>query len=318
VSERYRHIEAQEAYEQLFQHARPHVWEWGRGRLEPRSRVLYSSQSLCISLFGALAALPPATRDAILLAIAEASGMASPPFNGTGATIECEERQHRAILGEIGGGTPTALDALITWPGGVLTLESKFCESAFSVCSQPRTASDQNPVDATGKRLANCSGIYAEGSDRKPTTAAMRVPCRLTVRDGRRQRRRYWDVAPALFAGEMLTVPQSPCPFRDDSYQLMRNLAFAYEWSRQQKELAIWFGLLVVHVRQSDHFATLKAHYAKFVEMLRPEVRPCVGRIAYEDVAEILDGHGQGDLAYWIRHRIDAGLAALAAERAST
>jgi hypothetical protein len=311
----YPHPDAQQAYEQLYEDARLHVEHWKRGRLEPRSKAPYSSQVLCISLFGTLASRAPRQRDLILRAITDASGIVDAPFDGTGATIECEERSHYAILGEVGGGTPTALDVHITWPTGVLAVESKFCEPEFGPCYQPRATSKGNPIDADGNPLANCSGAYAEGSDRKATTAPLRVPCRLTVPDRGRRRRRYWDVAPALFDARCLTVPQDPCPFRDDTYQLMRNLAFVFAWAADAGEPR-WYGFLVVHVRQSPHFETLKSHYEAFAKMLRTDVTSRIGRTTYEDVADILDLHGETQLAGWIRKRIKDGVAAHSAASA--
>lgn len=72
-------------------------------------------------------------------------------------------------------------------------------------------------------------GCDADTADCTPVEhgpAKRRAACRLTVQDGARRARRYWEVAPSLFRPETLSVPR-PCPFASDPYQLMRNLAFA-------------------------------------------------------------------------------------------
>ena len=141
--------------------------------------------------------------------------------------IDAEVRELRALLGETGGGTPTALDGLIT-------------EREFGSCGQLKPNNVKPPdrrfdPEHPERRFANCTGMHAVGSDLKWTTQPAGARCRLTVPDGTRRPRHYWDVAPQLFLPPVLTTPQR-CPFSTDAYQLMRNLAFAHEW----EYLAAW------------------------------------------------------------------------------
>jgi hypothetical protein len=172
---------------------------WDRGRLEARAASPMSSQALCVSVFEPLAGRPAPHRRAVLNAICASAGLGT-PVHGT-ARVEAEVRRHRSVLGEIGGGTPTALDALVTWDEGVLTVESKFNEPEFGSCGQlkPLRMKLDDPRYNPGfpeLREANCSGHHAVGSDRKPTTSPLGAACRLTVKDGGRAPRRYWAVAP--------------------------------------------------------------------------------------------------------------------------
>jgi hypothetical protein len=95
---------------------------WPPGRLEKRSAQLHSSQALCVSVLETIADRPrekrfcrPSQKKPISL-----RHSASP------VEIAAEVRRHREVLGETGAGTPTSLDGPAHWPGGVLTVESKF------------------------------------------------------------------------------------------------------------------------------------------------------------------------------------------------
>src|SRR3954453_14405534 len=83
------------------------------GRLEARAAARHSSQALCVSVFETIAARPAAQRTAIIQELVAAAGLTPGPLDAP--TVETEVREHRKLLGEIGGGTPTALDALVTW-----------------------------------------------------------------------------------------------------------------------------------------------------------------------------------------------------------
>jgi hypothetical protein len=94
---------------------------------------------------------------------------------GGSADIDAEVRDHRKLLGEVGGGTPTALDGLLTTSRGVLTLESKFTEREFCSCGQVKAKKVKRPdprfdPENPDKRFANCNGMHAVGSDQKWTT----------------------------------------------------------------------------------------------------------------------------------------------------
>lgn len=127
----------------------------------------------------------------------------------------------------------------------------------------------------------------------------------LTVADGKRHPRRYWDVAPHLFVPEILATPQR-CPWATGAYQLMRNLAFAHEWARTHR--LEWFGFLVALVDAAPHASELRRRVTAFKMLLRPELRDRVGIISYEHLGIILFAHGETELADWVKTRLADGL----------
>ena len=277
---------------------------WARGRLETRSVSAASSQALCVSVFETIAARPPAARRQLLNAITTAAGIGQPV--NAAPDICTEVREYRDVLRETGGGTPTALDALATWGNAALTIESKFCESEFGSCGQIRPhktkpRDQRHRPDEPNRMVSDCDGWHAVGSDHKPTTAPLQAACRLTVRDGRRAPRRYWDVAPHLFLPAVTAIPR-PCPFSGDGYQLMRNLAFAHEWPARGPE--DFYGFVVCVVDASPRAVVLRERFNAFTEMLQPTVRAHVGLVSYEQIAATLDAHGEPLLSSWIVGRI--------------
>ena len=289
----------------LFPEAAAAVARWAPGRLEARAAQPHSSQALCVSVFETIGLRPVARRDAILKDVLTLAGIGLDVLDG--AEIETEVREHRGVLNEIGGGTPTALDGLVWWQSGAVTIESKFTEQEFGGCSQVRPskvpASDQrfDPGEPT-KRFANCTGRHEVGSDLKPTTQPLEVACRLTVRDRNRRPRLYWHLAPELFEPDVYALGQ-PCPFRGDPYQLMRNISFAYKWARDRHLPD--FAFLVILVGSAPASGKMRAAVEEFRGMLLPEHRGRLGVISYEQFADILEHrHGEEALAQWTRQRI--------------
>lgn len=278
---------------------------WPLGRLEARAVQPHSSQALCVSLFETIGLRAAAKRDAIFGDLLERAGLRLGVVRGT--TIETEVRDHRDVLSEIGGGTPTALDGLLRWKSGVTTIESKFTEREFGGCSQFKpskvTASDPRFVlDDPSKRFANCTGRHETGSDLKPATQRLKAACRLTLRDRNRLPRLYWDLAPELFEPDVYALAR-PCPFRADTYQLMRNMSFAYKWA-QENRLAD-FAFLVVLVDSAPAATKMRSTVEEFRGLLLQECRARLGVISYEEVAELLEQpYGENALAQWIRRRI--------------
>jgi hypothetical protein len=126
----------------------------------------------------------------------------------------------------------------------------------------------------------------------------------LTVIDGNRQPRRYWNVAPNLFPAEVVAVPRRPCPFAGSAYQLMRNLAFAHEWALKH-ELP-YYGFVVSIVDAPPAAAVLRRQVAAFRPLLLPDAFARVGVISYEQIADVLDAYSAEALAEWLRDRIAA------------
>lgn len=294
----------------LYPEAREHVAaHWKLGRLEARAAKAHSSQALCVSVFETIARRRTAERDRVFTALLASAGLAAERLTDT--DVATEVRQHRHVLGELGGGTPTALDGLLEWPAGVVTIESKFTERTFEGCSQAspsraRPADDQLDRDRPDRIDRNCSGNHEVGSDLKPSTKALGAACRLTVQDGRRTPRRYWELAPNIFQDWVCMIPARPCPFASTSYQLMRNIAFAFAWARERKRP--YYGFVVTIVDSSPKSATLRGQIADFRMMLLPEVAQRVGVISYEQIAGLLDAHNEHDLASWIRDQINRGI----------
>lgn len=289
----------------LYPEAVDAVAGWAPGRLEARSAQPHSSQALCVSVFETIGLRPPAKRDAILGDLFTQAGIAIDVLRD--AQIETEVREHRGVLNEIGGGTPTALDGLVWWQSGAVTIESKFTEQEFGGCSQPRPSkvpiSDPrfDPAEPA-KAFSNCTGRHEVGSDLKPSTQPLKAACRLTVRDRNRRPRLYWDLAPELFEPSVYALGR-PCPFRGDPYQLMRNISFAYKWSRD-RGLA-QFAFLVMLVDGAPASSTMRSAVEEFRGLLLPEHRGRLGVISYERLADVLDHrHAENALAGWTRQRI--------------
>jgi hypothetical protein len=280
----------------LYEGARHHVANWTTGRLEERSAVIYSSQVLCISVFGALDGHPRGTP--ILRAIGAAAGIDLPV---DAPSIVCEDRSHPNILNEKGRGSiPTSPDVLVRWPSFVLAVESKFREG-LGPCGQTR----RRYTKSRGNEPPACTGDHARGSDRKTGTNAA---CRLTSWDGDREPRRYWEVAGRLFRQEVLAIPKRPCPFADGRYQLMRNLCFAAEFA--SIETFSGFSFLLAYVGGSPSAGHTRELAREFRQMLLPDVRSRFGTVTYEQIAEIAATQGETKLGQWISTRLRAGLAA--------
>jgi hypothetical protein len=137
---------------------------WKPGRLEERSKAPHSSQALCVSVLITLRMRPAEHRTSILATAASRSGLHVPV--GAPLDLDAEVREHHRLLGEVGGGTPTALDGLATSSEAVLTIESKFTEREFGACGQIKfgkvkeTDARFDPNDPS-KRFRNCTGDHA-------------------------------------------------------------------------------------------------------------------------------------------------------------
>jgi hypothetical protein len=281
-------MSALDPHDFLYEGALQHVSKWEKGRLEARSAVFHSSQALCVSVFGALDGHPKSAE--IIRAVCDYAGVQVPSDE---PVIECEVRSHRDLLNEYGTNNPTSPDALIRWPNFVLTVESKFREQ-LGRCGQVKKTEDGQA----------CSGNHEEGSDLRTKTDAT---CRLTIQEGKRTPRLYWEVGKSVFLPEILAVPRRPCPFADGSYQLMRNINFAAAFAA--KEGLPSYGFIVAYVAAASSAKKhMGAQINRFREMLLPDVRDRFGAISYENIAVIARKHGDGALADWIERRLREGL----------
>jgi hypothetical protein len=219
---------------------RPGIYDFPGNPLRPNLRTprAYSSQTLCVSVFGALDGHQRAAE--ILSAIGKAAGVELPQAE---PSIVCEDRSHGDVLNEKGAGRyPPHLTCLFA--GGDL-------------CSSWRASSARGSAGAAGEGRGNrrtgrscrprATGTTHSVLTRRPDGRTL--PCRLTIWDGRREPRLYWSVAKRLFEPDVLAVPRRPCPFSNGRYQLMRNITFASEFARLNGLPK--FGMVVAYVAGS-------------------------------------------------------------------
>lgn len=293
------------ARENLFHGALRHVDLHVGDGLEARSSVPWSSQALCISVFGTIA--ESANRAALMQSILAAAGV---DVNVAGdPEVLCEVRGRRDLLNEIGGSNATCPDVLVEWPGLTLTIESKFTEH-LSPCGQIDLRLSKGSREIHPK---TCSGNHETGSDLKTKTDAA---CRLTIaenegRRGYRSPRRYWEVGSRLFGAEVIEPPREPCPFADGKYQLMRNLCFASALAESQSPTK-GHAFVLAYVEGAPSAADSVADFAAFREMLLAAEAARVGSITYETISDVLASAGEAELAGWVRRRLQDGLAAKA------
>ncbi len=297
----------------VFAGAHAHVRDWPAKHWHSGIAHPHSSQALCLSVWGTLAT--HRRRTAIVTDILTTAGLDVGPLRAP--VIQCEAGADRSLerfLNETGGQTtPTCVDALLEWPGGVVTVESKFTEPSFGACSQVSPRTDIAPRDEGERRMlpAACSGRYGIGSDRKTET---RAPCRLQTWDGNRAPRLYWQLAWELFEAKQLRPDGRPCPFAGPNFQLMRNLALARAKAAPRsrrtdpnKAPAVahreW-GMLVAHVGAHPNAEAHRREFGAFCELLLDDVRPRVGLIEYEQIVEVLRSYALGDLARDVERRI--------------
>lgn len=299
--------------EHVFPDARGHAANWPQSHWHSAVEQPHSSQALCVSVWGTLAAHRQRAR--IVSEVFEAAGLDLGPLRGP--SIRCEAGaggELATLLNETGGNaTPTCVDALVEWAGGVVAVESKFTEPSFGACGQTQPRTDR-PPGAKGtvlKLAAACSGRYGTGSDQKTGT---RAPCRLQTWDGDRAPRLYWQIAWEAFAPEVLVPDGRPCPFAEPAFQLMRNLLLARAKAspharridRAQAPIVAQreWGLLVAHVEGHPNAAAHRREVEEFRDLLLDDVRRRVGIVSYEQIVPILREHRLDGLADDVERRI--------------
>jgi hypothetical protein len=176
-----------------------------------------SSQALCLSAWAPLASLDDRHEviDRFLAGcLPAACGGTTAGLAGSGRRWQVRlEVSDADVLGERGGHA-SAVDVVLEADDAVVCVESKYLRDAVA------------GFRGCGQFPAACRGYHGPGSDR---TGLTQGPCRLAVRDGRREARRYWDVAAGLFRPEALAPgPGEPgsCALHRQ-YQLARTLLYA-------------------------------------------------------------------------------------------
>ena len=253
--------------ENLFPSAHQSIRDWTQFRWH-RTRsgtatadLPTSSQAFCISAWGTAASQHGAgVRSALALVLNDE--LLSSRLTASEMGVFQLEYVDPLLLGEDGAGNPTNLDAVWELPGVTIVVESKLLEP-FGSCTQARNG--------------HCSGVYGPSSDLKTQTNAA---CRLTVADGARRPRRYWEAMDRL--GYSPVVGQ-PCPFSGPGFQAMRVVAAAAELARRRcTDWRVVFaypecfapepGLTIDRVRA----------------LLAPEMQTRVLKLDYEDFVEQL------------------------------
>jgi len=191
--------------ENLFPASRAAIKDW-KGFPWHRDRTnriqaykAHSSQAIAIDVFGTLKM--STDRDRIFDAIAERVGVAP----GGPWTVTLEWTDTDRLLGEP---RPTQVDALAVGSAAALVIECKFTE--------PGGQCSQTAVSRSGQR--QCNGNY---EDQINPGNGVRSRCALTGKSIR-----YWEYIPKVFELDPV-VDHSPCPFRGDAYQWMRNAVLA-------------------------------------------------------------------------------------------
>jgi hypothetical protein len=277
----------------------------GRFAWHRDSDSLRSSQALCVSALGSLRHEDfAAGREQVLAALVGSAFPDWPPEAMTGWSIEIEKREPE-LLNELGGGTPSSVDALLTTSRAVVAVEAKFAADAavgFGGCGQFHTSG----------KPRKCAGFHGHGSDLVPQTQGSGDVCRLTISDGRRTPRRYWELGRRWFRPEVFAeqTGSKVCPFRDGHFQAMRNFLFAAESAAQQgKE---HFGVLVLCSNRCDR--KLAGQVTTFRdEILQEAHRSRVAMVHYERLIELLAATtttAAHELAAFLRERIAKVLSA--------
>jgi hypothetical protein len=105
----------------------------------------------------------------------------------------------------------------------------------------------------------------------------------LEVPDGQRGARSYWRKGRPLFREDVFTeqAVTGTCPFRDSSFQLMRNVLFA-----ASSGAASWATLAIVPSRVSSVVQKQAAAFRD--QILLPDYRSHLAVATYEDLIEVL------------------------------
>jgi len=178
----------------------PNEFPWHRYAELPKS-----SQALAIDVFGTIRTHQ--MRVAILQAIARTLNV---PDDGPWDVFPEWHDADNALKER----AATQVDAAAVGGASIILFECKFTEEG-GTCSQPLPDKE--------KRAA-CSGVYALQTNPK---SGVEARCALTGKGIK-----YWKHIPAIY-GVDADADHSPCPFRYDAYQWMRNVVLARSVAEQ-------------------------------------------------------------------------------------
>ncbi|TAU37240.1 hypothetical protein ELI44_35450 [Rhizobium ruizarguesonis] len=255
-------------------------WEafpWHRDQTNRiQAHKAHSSQAIAIDVFGTVKM--STDRDRIFDAIAARVGVA--PGGPWAITLEWTDTDR--LLGEP---RPTQVDALAVGSMAALVIECKFTEPGGQ-CSQTAMLS-------SGER--QCNGSYA---DQINPGNGLSARCALTGKGIH-----YWEYIPKVFALDP-AVDHTPCPFKADAYQWMRNAVLAAAFGKHHKLQAAALAAF------ADHPSFPTARKAK-----RGLIDPSLGGhaaitpISYQQITAIachvgLDKELWTGLAAWVDRKI--------------
>ena len=206
------------------------------------------------------------------------------------------ERECPELLSETGDGLqPTSIDVFLESEDAVVCIESKFASDAASgvgPCPQ---------VSGRHSRPGRCRGFHGRGSDLAGTDAW----CRLSIADGERPPRLYWELAKRCFTPDVF-VQQSEdekCPFYE-MYQLMRVFLFADQYALRHHKSH--FAVLVM---APERRATkLRRQITAFRPMLLLQLRERLQFASYESFVNALisvGGTHPKNVAQFLTDQID-------------
>ncbi|MHA7818118.1 MAG: PGN_0703 family putative restriction endonuclease [Erythrobacter sp.] len=195
-------------------HAAIDDWQqfpWHRDkRNEVQADKPNSSQALAIDVFGSIKAADQGERDAVLDSLATEAEL---PHGGPWK-LELEWTDPDNQLREP---RQTQVDAIAIGARAVMVIECKFTEPG-GACSQTRKI-----ASGPGAGERQCDGNYAPQINPRTLKQAS---CALSGKGIR-----YWEVIPSIFDLNA-SATYSPCPFKRETFQWMRNMALAHELGR--------------------------------------------------------------------------------------
>jgi len=261
-------------------HRAIHDWAafpWHSVRGEIQAWKPHSSQALAIDVFGTIAA--HADRDVVLDALAGHAGL---PAGGPWKVL-LEWSDPANLLAEP---RPTQVDVLAVGGNAILVIECKFTEPGGSCSQTKRIASGR------GAGLPQCDGAYH--TQVNPRSGA-EARCALSAKGIR-----YWDALPAVFALDP-EADLTPCPFRGEAFQWMRNMVLAHELGRTTARCIVAFAA-------GGNFPTeSKARSLDWLPPLQPVAPPPL-TLSYQAIVD-LAGEVSGsptwsDLRAWVDRKV--------------
>jgi hypothetical protein len=275
----------------LFPASHASIDDWHRFLWHPDARRLNSSQALAIDVFGTIKVSND--RDRVLSALARECGI---PEEGPW-TLKLEWLDPENLLREI---TQTQVDAIAFGQRAILVIECKFTEAGGG-CSQPKPL-----TNGANLGLSQCSGDYTLQVNRVNNIEAR---CALSGKGIS-----YWEHIPVIF-GIDAAQDHTPCPFRGDAYQWMRNVVLM---DRLASTLGV-AGAVIGAYAEADGFNTAQKVRAGALGQSAASGKTLVLPMSFQSIVELAQSVSEDptewvELAAWVNRKITIA----AAQRRST